>query len=476
MDRDFADIASEERKERRRRRKTKAKEQERQEEDALTWLLIAEVFEQQPSIEEYKAALDECPELGWLAKCARISPLPTGWRKVSSDSTSKEAIAARSAAPSCALLFLNAKTAEVTARSPCLDSFTKLARLAVHARRHADERAMAVAWVGALADGFMAEATELGEGWTGPHHDPATEKEYYHQPSTGVSDWWNPSAPLAFAGVVAQRLLESAAFLSGAAQRDFKDKAEMGIPSKVPALTMAELCDVEPQEEPAPVVEAEVAAAVAAEETAQQEEPQSKEELVDSALAMANTQRLLQELLSRGHRLPGLLAMESALAAKGDEELEVAKEETCSTTAPAATEDDLPAADESLTLPEEKDKALSTLEPRPTRPRSRTRRSRIDVPKIVVSQAGPTPQTTSRSERPTARTELETARSERTVRGCPFSIDGELRAPDFLPPVRIRRRSEVRSSSCTGFRTRPAEQLELESSRELPCRAAIAVF
>lgn len=162
--------------------------------DALTRKMLAAVYEQPLAEEQAAVVLGICPEVSWLVQCTLRSPLPPGWRQRSNGS------------------YVNSETGEKSALSPILDSFAKLARLALHARQAPSTAATAAAWVRRARDDALKKALRQQDEWTGPHLDESAGAEYYHNSSTGTSTWSSPFAPDMYLAHVADRLLQSEAF------------------------------------------------------------------------------------------------------------------------------------------------------------------------------------------------------------------------------------------------------------------------
>lgn len=169
---------------------------------ALTRQLLTAVYEQSLQDGQVFAALEMCPELGWLAQCAANAPLPAGWQKCSD-----------AGQPSYG--FFNTETSEIQEALPNMSQFVTLGRLAMHARQRPADAGLARTWVNAARDDAQRQSWHAQEGWTGPHTDTATGAEYYHKAETGMSSWGSPSAAAAapsYIAHVANGLLQSEAF------------------------------------------------------------------------------------------------------------------------------------------------------------------------------------------------------------------------------------------------------------------------
>lgn len=160
----------------------------------MTQKILELVYEQPLGEEQASVALRICPEVEWLVQCTLTAPLPPGWRKRSNGS------------------YVNGNSGEKSSVSPVLDSFAKLARLALHARQAPDNASTAAAWVRRSREDSLKSALQVQEEWSGPHLDRQTGAEYYHCHASGISSWTSPYATATYLAHVADRLLQSEAF------------------------------------------------------------------------------------------------------------------------------------------------------------------------------------------------------------------------------------------------------------------------
>lgn len=160
----------------------------------LSQKMLELVYEQPLGEEQASVALRICPEVEWLVQCTLRAPLPPNWRKRSNGS------------------YVNGNSGEKSSASPVLDSFAKLARLALHARQAPENASTAAAWVRRYREDSLKSALQLQEEWSGPHFDQQAGAEYYHCPATGTSSWTSPYATATYLAHVADRLLQSEAF------------------------------------------------------------------------------------------------------------------------------------------------------------------------------------------------------------------------------------------------------------------------
>jgi len=171
---------------------------------AVTGQLLTSVYQRQLSNSEAESVLESCPEVAWLAQCALNSPLPPHWKRCGMVPSGES----KGETP----CYANTKTEEVTDISPQVDSFAKLARLAIYARKSSSEASNAALWVSAARDEALKDASTMQQGWTGPHTDEASGGEFYHCAASGDSCWTNPAAAPAYLAHVADQLLRSQAF------------------------------------------------------------------------------------------------------------------------------------------------------------------------------------------------------------------------------------------------------------------------
>lgn len=178
-----------------------AEEIEGIEQAVLQRRLLSVVYDQDLDQQALDAALQACPELGWLASCIKKCPLPQGWKRLRSKQKVQEGIR-----------FSCKSTGEVTFLPPRYESFVLMARLAAYARLQPAYIPVATTIIQQTCSELLAEASDASEGWAGPWKDPATGREYYHHAPSKTSSWHAPAAVPAFLACVARRLLASELF------------------------------------------------------------------------------------------------------------------------------------------------------------------------------------------------------------------------------------------------------------------------
>lgn len=230
------------------------------------------VYDQDLSVQAVEACVEACPELAWLSHCARICPLPPNWKK-----TSDKKVGNRDGPR-----YINKLTNEDFFLPPRHDMFVLLGRLVAYACVQPAYAPVAATCIQQAADDWLKEAKCLSFGWTGPHHDAASGREYFHEVASGRSAWNSPAAVPSFAACAAMRLLDSVVF---AALPAISEETEDSISLRNVAVAAEHKEDIADAAQP---------------KTMLSSDPASGGRLIDEALAMAGTPRLLAELQARG--------------------------------------------------------------------------------------------------------------------------------------------------------------------------------
>ncbi|CAE8642977.1 unnamed protein product [Polarella glacialis] len=177
----------------------KTKQQQRQQQQQqLVKPMLLELYQRELTAEEASALLAFCPEVQWLADCAGMCPLPSGWHEGQRGES----------APS----FKCRGTGTVAKVPPQLNRFVRMAWCVVCARMWPDTAASMAARIGEVAETAHREVGSLRACWTGPHADAASGQEYFYCPSAGVSSWRNPCLEPTYVGLVAEKLLHASVF------------------------------------------------------------------------------------------------------------------------------------------------------------------------------------------------------------------------------------------------------------------------
>lgn len=143
--------------------------------------------------------LSTVPEISWLVECYCMTPAQPGWRKSKT-------------APGDVPLYADEASGKVYEAMPCIRHYMRMAELSLTARNLPEKADAAAAQLHHYVQSLHKEVKTAEAAWTGPHEDSESQGEYYHNPSTGVSIWENPTHCTTFILSVAEQLQESDAF------------------------------------------------------------------------------------------------------------------------------------------------------------------------------------------------------------------------------------------------------------------------
>mmetsp|Transcript_90147 Transcript_90147/g.291367 ORF Transcript_90147/g.291367 Transcript_90147/m.291367 type:complete len:559 (-) Transcript_90147:43-1719(-) len=170
------------------------------EEASLTKAILSDIYQRRFEDAEALSVLPSCAEVGWLVECQCRAPLPTGWRK--------SKVAAGDVPD-----YYCESTGETLETPPSFRQFVRLAELAIRVRLDPAHAAKAVQGVRNMVVEMQRTVADIDRKWTGPHADPTSGEEYYHNPRTGESVWDPPSSWASYIVMVGERLLHAEAFV-----------------------------------------------------------------------------------------------------------------------------------------------------------------------------------------------------------------------------------------------------------------------
>lgn len=145
--------------------------------------------------------LNTVPEISWLVECYCMTPAQPGWRKSKT-------------APGDVPLYADEASGKVYEAMPCIRHYMRMAELSLTARKLPEKADAAAVQLHHHVQSLHKELKTAEAAWTGPHEDSESQGEYYHNPSTGVSIWENPTHCTSFILSVAEQLQDSDAFPS----------------------------------------------------------------------------------------------------------------------------------------------------------------------------------------------------------------------------------------------------------------------
>jgi len=158
--------------------------------------LFQQIFGSNVTEEGATSAIEQYPELGWLAICLQRCPVPASW------SAKRDGEGP--------VRFVHSVTGESTEDPPHLDHFVRMAKLMMMWRKKEKAPKDVATELKLEHEKFLAESVSLRRNFTGPHKDEIAGRDFWQNlDDEAVVSWVEPGSCPDFAARAALRLMQA---------------------------------------------------------------------------------------------------------------------------------------------------------------------------------------------------------------------------------------------------------------------------